>query len=1012
MKKANLAKGQELEAIARLKSDWISNWIIDQLFDAKVIAQNGILIARLEIWLNEPSAENKRRVSQFLEIIKAEHGYEGIFIAGEAGKFLLSSNGKEYSMAPFLKEKVQQSLQSQSVLTTDLYWCPVHDTIHMDFISPLNLPGRAGTEALVFQFDPNKFLYPHVQSWPTVSKTSETLLYRVSGDNILFLNELKHKKNTALKYTLPLTEKQVVAVKAVNTSLEGFVEGKDYRGREVLGYVNKIPYTEWVMVSKTDKKELFSSLYHEMAIVIFMVAFLLLFLAAGMAFLYNSRQKSIYRDLYKQQEYYRITLNSIGDAVISTNHLGKVEFLNPVAEKITGWMNRKAQGKNLEEVFKIINEESRQAVESSVQKVLREGNVVGLANHTVLLSKDGREIPIADSGAPIKNEKGEITGVVLVFRDQSEEREYLNKISQSEAQYRELVESTDAIAWEYDLVKDKWIYVAPQVSDKLGWLPAEWTNLEFWKNNVHPDEREEVTSYCFECTAKGEPHSLEYRFRSKDGPYIWLRDIVSVELQENKPVILRGVMFDISERKNAEIQLKDREFWLSESQRVGKIGSYDFDIVKNHWSSSEVLDQIFGISKENSHSLASWFAHIHPEQRQEMQEYFQNEVLKARKPFDKEYKIIRQNDGAERWVCGLGELRFNEKGEPVGMFGTIQDITERKLFSQQLLESEELVRKAVLLAPIPMMVHDEEGNVLNISEGWTHFSGYTLEDIPTLKEWTEKAYGGKAIEVEDYVTGLFNEDETILSGEFEIAAKSGEKRIWNFYTTPLGKLNDKTKLMLSLAPDITQRKRVQVELEEAKEKAEEGERLKTAFLANMSHEIRTPLNGILGFTNLIARDDNMTSDKKKWYASIINKSAEGLLKIINDILDISKLETGKAIIVPVPFDIDKTFFTLHSIFQKKLTDTEKKAVRLILKNPGEPLVFHTDETRLIQVFSNLLDNALRFTSKGSITFGISGIQGNKAEFFVADTGIGIAKENQEAIFDRFSQGDLQSRSYG
>jgi PAS domain S-box-containing protein len=828
---------------------------------------------------------------------------------------------------------------------------------------------------------------------------------------------------------------------------------------------------------------------------------------------------------------YRTTLLSIGDAVICTDERGRITQMNTVAEQLTGWKFRSAIGEKLDTIFRIINEESRNKVESPFVKVMSSGAIVGLANHTLLLSKNGREIPIADSGAPIKNDKGEITGVVLVFRDQSEEREYQMRIARSEAQYRELVESTDAIAWEYDIPSDKWVYVAPQVTQKMGWLPKEWTNLDFWKYNIHPDEQESAANYCFTCAAKGEPHTLEYRFKRKSGDYIWIRDVVSVEMYDNKPVKLRGVMFDITESKNAEIQLREREFWLSESQKAGRIGSYDFDITGNHWTSSETLDQIFGITLDNSRTLESWNAIIHPEHQKEMLDYFLMHVVKNRAPFDKEYKIIRQSDSVERWVLGRGELNFNDSGEPVRMYGTIMDITE-----QQLVESEERFRKSVLMAPIPIMVHDEDGNVINISEGWTHFSGYTHEEIPDLKTWTEKVYGEKAKEVEEYVNGLFGETKTIFSGEFEIIAKSGEKRIWNFYTTPLGKSGNEKKLMLSMAPDITQRKRVQGELEEserayrqlfenhtaikllidpdngeivkanqaaadfygwsieklesmnigeintlsqekvkeamdyaransrvyfefkhrlsngqvrdievyasrienggkellhsivhditekkklfddlvvAKEKAEESERLKSAFLANMSHEIRTPLNGILGFTNLLCEDGNPSMENKKEYGVIINKSAEGLLKIINDILDISRLETGKTSIEQKPFDATKTLSTIYSIFQKKIADTGKKDVELVVQKPDAPIILNTDENRLIQIFSNLIDNALRFTSEGSVTFGISQIKENQAEFFVADTGVGIPKEKHELIFDRFSQADNSStRSYG
>ncbi|MCE4564963.1 PAS domain S-box protein [Maribellus sp. CM-23] len=715
------------------------------------------------------------------------------------------------------------------------------------------------------------------------------------------------------------------------------------------------------------------------------------------------------------EELYRTTLLSIGDAVICTNSSGEITQMNPVAENLTGWKFSEARNKNLEEVFNIINELSREKAENPVKKVLEEGTIVGLANHTLLISKDGNEIPIADSGAPIKNKDNQIIGVVMVFRDQTAEREQQLVLEKSEAKYRE------------------------------------------------------------------------------------------------------------------------REFWLRESQRVGKIGSYNMDIVNNQWKSSTVLDKIFGITQEDDHSLASWNKLVHPDQQEEMMDYFLQHVVGKKQAFEKEYKIIRANDGAERWVSGRGELRFNEAGEPIQMVGTIHDITDQKLFEQQLLESEERFRNSILMAPIPIMVHDDTGKILNLSEGWSHFSGYTIDEVPDLRTWTQKAFGPKAEEVEEYVNSLYDRNETIFSGEFEITAKNGTKRTWFFYHTPIGKSGGKN-IMLNIAPDITQRIRTKKELEEselayrmlfedhiavkllidpqngtiitanhaaadfygwsieqlrnmkisdinclpgqevkehmnttlankrlnidfkhrlangeirdvevfssrvdykgkqvlhsiihdvtdkkqllhelisAKEKAVESERLKSAFLANVSHEIRTPLNGIVGFSNILSQDENLSKAEKTEFSQIINKSSEGLLKIINDILDISRLETAKASFDEKPFDVGNMLENIHSIFRKRLASTNTNGFKLLLKKPEKTLIIDGDEDRITQIFSNLIDNAIRFTHSGNITFGVASVGEKGAEFFVSDTGIGIPKEKQKHIFERFTQADAgTSRSYG
>ena len=213
----------------------------------------------------------------------------------------------------------------------------------------------------------------------------------------------------------------------------------------MISFLSPIPDSPWVMVAKVDKDEAFQ-MYRTVS-VLGSIVFLLLVaaLAAAVGVVWQRNAKAQYRALYraeemrrKAEERHRITLLSVGDGVMATDAEGRVELLNPVASELTGWSPEEAQGRHLEEIFRIVNEKTRNEVENPVRIVMREGVVVGLANHTILIARDGTERPIADSGAPIRNEQGDITGVVLVFRDQTEDRDVERALSESEQRYRHL----------------------------------------------------------------------------------------------------------------------------------------------------------------------------------------------------------------------------------------------------------------------------------------------------------------------------------------------------------------------------------------------------------------------------------------------------------------------------------------------------------------------------------------------------------------------------------------------
>jgi two-component system, cell cycle sensor histidine kinase and response regulator CckA len=420
---------ERLGAIAELKADQIADWREERLADANVFSQQPGLVESVRRFLASPTDQEASEILSRLRPIQERYHYADIFLVDPELRVRLSLSGKtdfcqEYAPA------FEAAAAGHEPVWTPLHIGPAYPFPHVSVVAPL-FAGPESPEplgALVLVCDAAHFLYPLIQSWPTPSQSAETLLVRRDGEDVIFLNELRHQKDTALKLRVPLSRVDLPAAMAAQ-GRKGIVEGRDYRGVEVVAALLPIPGSPWFLVAKEDADEAFADWRFRSALILALV--LGTAALAGLAGLVG-RQRSLkahYRALYRSEaalrttlERHHVTLHAIGDAVIATDARGLVELLNPVAVALTGWKAAEALGRPLEEVFRIVNEQTREPVEDPVAKVLRQGAVVNLANHTLLIARDGKEIPIADSGAPIRDDREDIVGVVLVFRDQSEER--------------------------------------------------------------------------------------------------------------------------------------------------------------------------------------------------------------------------------------------------------------------------------------------------------------------------------------------------------------------------------------------------------------------------------------------------------------------------------------------------------------------------------------------------------------------------------------------------------------
>jgi PAS domain S-box-containing protein len=425
-------------------------------------------------------------------------------------------------------------------------------------------------------------------------------------------------------------------------------------------------------------------------------------------------------------------------------------------------------------------------------------------------------------------------------------------------------------------------YLNPQFSKVYGFTAKEVLGKvtpRILKSGLAPPEH---ASNLWDKLLNKESIKGEYKNKRKDGSLIDIEGTADPILDESGEIIgFLGIHRDISDRKRVEedlIQAKEKaeesEEELKYSQRIARIGYYIMDFKTGLWTSSEKLDEIFGIDKEYVRDVSGWLALVHPDFQTEMLEYFNTSIVKNHDQFNKQYRTINKKAQHSTWVHGYGTLEFDADGELSRMFGTIQDIT--------------------------------------------------------------------------------------LS------------------------------------------KQIESDLQYAKEKAEESDRLKSAFLANMSHEIRTPMNGILGFMSLLNNTD-LTTDTRNKYVSIINSSGERLLNTINDIIEISKIESGDVDIAYSEIDIQKLATFYHDFF---LPETEAKNLdfNLVLPREHKLIKVQADKNKLDSVLINLIKNAIKFTEKGEIEFGYE-VVGDDLKFFVKDTGIGINKESIELIFGRFIQSE-------
>lgn len=574
-----------------------------------------------------------------------------------------------------------------------------------------------------------------------------------------------------------------------------------------------------------------------------------------------------------------------------------------------------------------------------------------------------------------------------------ERMEAEQKLRESEEKYRNIFENIQDVYYQTDL-EGNVLEISPSIKHF-----SEFDRDDLLNNPIHTvyDDPLDRDKFLKALRKTGVLKDYELRLKTKNGDIRYASINARLIFDEDqKPNRVSGSIRDITDRKKIEEALKESEYFFKESQKAAFIGSYKTDFLGGQWESSEVLDQIFGIDKNFDRSIAGWLDIVHPDDQDMMSSYLSEEVIAKRKPFHKEYRIIRKNDMQVKWVLGQGIVSFNEDGKALSLIGTIRDITERKLDEDKINK----LNFAVEASSEVIFMTDMEGIITYMNPAFTTVYGHKAEDV--VGKLTPRIL--KSGVMDDSAYKYFWDqilNKQVITGELINKTKDGRNITIEGSSNAIINKEGTIIGFISIQKDITARKQIEDELVKAKEKAEESDRLKSAFLSNMSHEIRTPMNGILGFAALL-KEPNLTTDELQEYIGTIQISGERMLSTINSIVDVSKIESGLIELNVSETNINEKIDFLFRFFKP---EAENKGLKLFFQKglPSEEVFVRTDGEKVYGVLTNLVKNAIKFTHKGSIDFGYEK-KDEFLEFFVKDTGIGIIGEQRELIFERFRQG--------
>jgi PAS domain S-box-containing protein len=701
-------------------------------------------------------------------------------------------------------------------------------------------------------------------------------------------------------------------------------------------------------------------------------------------------RKQAEASLRESEQRFRDISEAAGEFIWEVDTQGLFTYVNRASLTLLGYAEAELVGKL--HFYDLHPEEGREEFRAvALGFFARESPFVDYYNQMV--SKDGRVLELLTNGVPVIDRDGRTVGYRGSDRDVTEQRRAQKAMMEEASRRRVLFEqSHDGIVV---LDGNGKVYEANQrYADMLGYSMEEIQRLYVWDWDLQWT-RDQLLEKVRLLDERGD--YFETRHRRKDGTWYDVEISTSGTIWSGQKYVF-CVCRDVSARKAAEVALRRSEERLKMALAASRLCVWEADLKRG---SVEVVLEYMGIAGAEAFpgTIQGAVELLHPDDAPRFLAAMQKAAVE-RGAIGCEYRIYAP-DGQIHWLSTLGQYEFDEIGEAHRVVGTAQDITLRKRAEDELRASEERYRCLVELSPEAIYIH-RDSRIEFVNPAAVRLFGAATPDDLIGKTPFDIFHPDCHREIRERIETQLQDSRPTRFLEQKIVRLDGTVVDVEATSAPFDDASGRA--IQVMVHDITRRKQIELEMRRAMAAAEAASQAKSQFLANMSHEIRTPMTSILGFTELLMRGEVAENDRCS-FLQIVQRNGQCLLQLINDILDLSKIEAGNIRIEPA--SCSPVILVEEVVALMRLRAEEKNLTLEAHCLYPLPATIRTDAVRVRQVLVNLVGNAVKFTQRGGVQVSVSfsPVPTPRIHFTVTDTGIGISTEGLAKLFHPFTQVD-------